>query len=105
LAEWIEQFIAYKRSLGRRYEVEAKPLRLLDRYLYEHAVEQPDQLPRTHARPDLAWLFGTACSARESSPATRHGGKNLTTMAKFFESAKIRFNRAESISMTTSGEA
>ena len=33
LADRIEQFIAHKRSLGRRYDVEDKTLRLFDRYL------------------------------------------------------------------------
>ncbi|HEY4368686.1 MAG TPA: tyrosine-type recombinase/integrase [Steroidobacteraceae bacterium] len=34
----IEQFLTHKRSLGRRYEVEAKTLVLLDRYLLERGV-------------------------------------------------------------------
>ncbi|MBI4322006.1 MAG: tyrosine-type recombinase/integrase [Chloroflexi bacterium] len=33
LAEPIQQFLAYKRALARRFEVEEKALRLLDRYL------------------------------------------------------------------------
>jgi len=44
LAEGMEQFIACKRALGRRYEVEAKTLRLLDHYLEAHAVKREDQL-------------------------------------------------------------
>lgn len=34
----IEQFLAYKRSLGRRYDVEEKTLALLDAYLLNHQI-------------------------------------------------------------------
>lgn len=34
----IERFIAHKRALGRRYDVEEKTLALLDRYLREHDI-------------------------------------------------------------------
>lgn len=33
LAPWIEQFLAYKRALARRFDVEEHVLRMLDRYL------------------------------------------------------------------------
>jgi integrase len=38
LAADIEQFLAYKRSLGRRYDVEQKALALLDDYLVMHQI-------------------------------------------------------------------
>jgi site-specific recombinase XerD len=52
LADRIEQFIAHKRTLGRRYEVEEKALRLLDRYLVDQQVEHPAQVT-----PDLVEAF------------------------------------------------
>jgi len=39
LAEGINQFLAYRRALGRRYDNEAWSLRLLDRYLAAHGIE------------------------------------------------------------------
>lgn len=39
LAEGITQFLAYRRSLGRRYDNEAWSLRLLDRYLVADGVQ------------------------------------------------------------------
>ena len=39
LAVSIEHFLAHKRGLGRRYGVEEKTLRLLDRYLVDRRVE------------------------------------------------------------------
>lgn len=41
IAIHIERFIAYKRALGRRYDVEEKTLRLLDRTLVEEGIQQP----------------------------------------------------------------
>ena len=38
LAHDIEQFLAHKRSLGRRYDVEEKTLALLDRYLLNNRI-------------------------------------------------------------------
>jgi len=38
LAEPLAQFVQYKRALNRKYRTEAAALRLLDRYLCEHAV-------------------------------------------------------------------
>ena len=34
----IEQFLAHKRSLGRRYDVEEKTLALLDDYFLKHHI-------------------------------------------------------------------
>ena len=76
LAEPIRQFLAYKRALARRFLVEEKALRLLDRYLVGVGVRSLDQVgpevldaflasrPRTTARSynhllgTLARLFG-----------------------------------------------
>jgi site-specific recombinase XerD len=38
LASGIEMFLAHKRALGCRFQTEESPLRLLDRFLVEHAV-------------------------------------------------------------------
>lgn len=38
LANGINQFLAHKRALGRRFDVEEKTLRLLDRFLTEHTL-------------------------------------------------------------------
>lgn len=51
LASDIRRFIAYKRALGRRFDVEEKTLRLLDRYLLKEKIEQlcevtPDVIER-----------------------------------------------------------
>jgi len=62
LADYIERFIAYKRSLGRRFDVEEKTLQLLDRYLLGEKIEQMHEVtprviecflasrPRRHTR-------------------------------------------------------
>jgi len=52
LADRIEQFITHKRTLGRRYEVEEKTLRLFDRYLVDRKVEHLSQVT-----PDLVEAF------------------------------------------------
>lgn len=52
LAGRIEQFITYKRALGRRYDIEEKTLRLFDRYLVDHQVEHLDRVT-----PDLIEAF------------------------------------------------
>jgi site-specific recombinase XerD len=52
LAVSIERFLAHKRGLGRRYGVEEKTLRLLDRYLVDRQVEHTCQLT-----PDLIEAF------------------------------------------------
>lgn len=44
LSDGIEQFIAHKRTLGRRYDVEEKTLRLFDRYLTSQKVEHLRQV-------------------------------------------------------------
>lgn len=44
LAGRIRQFLAHRRALGRRYDVEEKTLRLFDRYLIERRVKRPDQV-------------------------------------------------------------
>lgn len=44
IAIHIERFITYKRALGRRYNVEEKTLRLLDRTLVEEGVQQPGDI-------------------------------------------------------------
>ena len=44
LADRIEQFLTYKRALGRRYDVEERALRLLDRYLVEKKVMHLSQV-------------------------------------------------------------
>jgi len=44
VAHDIQYFLANKRSLGRRFEVEEKTLRLLDRYLVAQRIEHPAQL-------------------------------------------------------------
>lgn len=38
LADGINRFLAHKRALGRRFDVEEKTLRLLDRFLTEHKL-------------------------------------------------------------------
>jgi integrase len=40
----IEQFVAHKRSLGRRYDVEEKTLALLDRYLLKNKIGSFEEL-------------------------------------------------------------
>ncbi len=44
LSNWIERFLAHKRMLGRRYDVEEKTLRLLDRYLIHQKVKDLSQV-------------------------------------------------------------
>jgi site-specific recombinase XerD len=44
LATAIRQFLTHKRALARRYAVEEKTLRLLDRYLVEQKVQAMDQI-------------------------------------------------------------
>ena len=44
LADRIEQFLTYKRALGRRYDVEEGALRLLDRYLLGKKVMHQSQV-------------------------------------------------------------
>jgi len=63
LADRIEQFIAHKRTLGRRYDVEEKTLRLLDGHLVAQNVEHlsqvtPDFIEAFLASPCVACLTG-----------------------------------------------
>lgn len=44
LAEGIQRFVAHKRALGRRFDVEEAALRLLDRFLIEHQIKHLSQL-------------------------------------------------------------
>lgn len=44
LAAQIEQFLAHKRSLGRRYDVEEKTLALLDAYLLKNQIDELSKL-------------------------------------------------------------
>jgi site-specific recombinase XerD len=44
LADDIQRFLDYKRSLGRRFDVEEKALRLLDRYLHEQKIDRLGQI-------------------------------------------------------------
>jgi site-specific recombinase XerD len=43
----VEQFLAYKRSLGRRYDVEEKPLALLDAYLLQKRISRISEVTPT----------------------------------------------------------
>jgi site-specific recombinase XerD len=52
LAPDIQRFIAHKRALNRRFDVEEKTLKLLDRYLVEHEVKHLHQVT-----PDLIEAF------------------------------------------------
>jgi site-specific recombinase XerD len=52
LAELIERFLAHKRALGRRFDVEEKTLRLFDRYLAQRMVAAP-----SHVTPRLVEDF------------------------------------------------
>lgn len=44
LADGIERFVAYKRTLRRRYDTEEKQLRLFDRFLSRQALTHPDEI-------------------------------------------------------------
>ena len=44
LSESLQRFVAYKRALGCRFDVEEKTLRLLDRYLIEQHLRGVDQI-------------------------------------------------------------
>jgi site-specific recombinase XerD len=41
LADGIQRFVAHKRAVGRRFDTEERALRLFDRYITEHGVENP----------------------------------------------------------------
>jgi site-specific recombinase XerD len=75
LAAAIRQFLAHKRALARRFDVEEKALRLLDRYLVEQDVRTLDQIT-----PDRLDAF------LASRPRTTPRSYNhlLGTVARFF---------------------
>jgi integrase len=75
LAPAIRQFLAHKRALARRFDVEEKALRLLDRYLVERDVRTLDQIT-----PDLLDAF------LASRPRTTPRSYNhlLGTVARLF---------------------
>jgi site-specific recombinase XerD len=75
LAPGIRQFLAHKRALARRFDVEEKALRLLDRYLVEQDVRTFDQIT-----PDLIDAF------LASRPRTTPRSYNhlLGTVARLF---------------------
>src|SRR6266568_4199349 len=75
LAAEIRQFLAHKRALARKFAVEEKALRLLDRYLVESDVRVPDQIT-----PDLLDAF------LASRPRTTPRSYNhlLGTVARLF---------------------
>ncbi len=52
LAEQIEGFLAHKRAVGRRFDVEEKTLRLLDRYVADHELNHLTQIT-----PELVEAF------------------------------------------------
>ncbi len=54
LGESIERFLAHKRALGCRFEVEEKTLRLFDRYLVEQQIDSPEKITSTLLNAFLA---------------------------------------------------
>src|SRR5512142_189283 len=76
LAAEIRQFLAHKRALARKFAVEEKTLRLLDRYLVERDVRVLEQIT-----PDLLDAFLT------SRPRTTPRSYNhlLGTVARLFD--------------------
>lgn len=44
LADGIQRFVAHKRALGRRFDIEERTLRLFDRYIAAQPVENPTQV-------------------------------------------------------------
>lgn len=75
LADDIQKFIAHKRVLGRRFDVEEKTLRLFDRYIADQQVSQLRQIS-----PDLIEAF------LASRPRSRPRSYNhlLGTLRRFF---------------------
>jgi len=76
LGDRIEQFIAHKRTLGRRYDVEEKTLRLFDRHLVDQKVEHLSQVT-----PEVIEVF------LASRPRKRPRSYNhlLSTMHRLFD--------------------
>lgn len=54
VAQDLQHFLDYKRSLGRRFEVEEKTLRLFDRYVVEQKIEHLAQLTASLVEAFLA---------------------------------------------------
>ena len=75
LAAAIRQFLDHKRALARKFVVEEKALRLLDRYLVEHDVRAPKQIT-----PDLLDAF-LASRPRKTPRSYNH---LLGTVARLF---------------------
>ena len=50
LANEINRFLDHKRALGRRFDVEEKTLRLLDRFLADHAIRTPESVSSGHGK-------------------------------------------------------
>ena len=76
LATHIERFIAYKRSLGRRYDIEEMTLRLLDRNLVGEEIQQPSDIT-----PEL---IETILASRPR-PRPRSYNHLLCTMRRLFD--------------------
>lgn len=111
LAQDIQRFLAHKRSLGRRFEVEEKTLRLLDRYLVEQKIEHPGRLtadlieaflasrprkrPRSYnhllctVRRLFAWLVNQGCLDR-SPVQTRPRRQTSQRIPFIFDAAHAR---------------
>jgi integrase len=75
LAAAIRQFLDHKRALARKFMVEEKALRLLDRYLVDHDVRTPEQIT-----PDLLDAF-LASRPRKTPRSYNH---LLGTVARLF---------------------
>lgn len=75
LASYIQQFLTHKRALARRFEVEAKTLRLLDRYLAAEHVCTVAQIT-----PQLLDAF----LASRPRPSPRSYNHLLGTVARLF---------------------
>lgn len=76
LSDGIEQFIAHKRTLDRRYDVEEKTLRLFDRYLTSQKVEHLRQVT-----PSLIEAF-LASRPRKQARSYNH---LLSTVRRLFD--------------------
>lgn len=76
LAEGIEHFLTYKRALGRRFDVEEKTLRLLDRFLVEQGVHEVGKIT-----PELLETF-LASRPRKGPRSYNH---LLSTVARLLD--------------------
>ena len=100
LAPWIQQYLAYKRAIARRFDVEERTLRLLDRYLVRRGIRnlpaltpevldvflatRPRRTPHSynHLRSTVARLFDWAVaqglldtSPLRTRPRSQTGGQ------------------------------